>query len=233
MAEYLVQSGDLTAVAEAIRVKGGTSELLQFPGGFVSAVEAIETGAAENNMRDYIQGQMTALVDPDITAINHKFLFYRDSVLTTIELANAVGRCADAAFYSAQGLQTCILPRITALGDSCFLSSTLANADFSSVESIGQSCFQGCSNLTRLDFPALKSIAGGDNFYGCAKLATLILRSTDMVTVVGSTTFKNTPIASGTGYIYVPADLISTYQADSVWSAYAAQFRAIEDYPNV
>lgn len=35
---------DLTSVADAIRTKGGTSAALAFPAGFVSAVEAIETG---------------------------------------------------------------------------------------------------------------------------------------------------------------------------------------------
>ena len=35
---------DLTSVADAIRSKGGTSEALAFPAGFVSAIEAIEAG---------------------------------------------------------------------------------------------------------------------------------------------------------------------------------------------
>lgn len=35
---------DLTAVADAIRTKGGTDAQLAFPSGFVSAVQAIETG---------------------------------------------------------------------------------------------------------------------------------------------------------------------------------------------
>ena len=37
---------DLTSVAKAIRSKGGTSEVLAFPAGFVSAIEAIEAGSA-------------------------------------------------------------------------------------------------------------------------------------------------------------------------------------------
>lgn len=44
MSNYLVDGADLTSVANAIRTKGGTSEQLAFPVGFVSAVEAIETG---------------------------------------------------------------------------------------------------------------------------------------------------------------------------------------------
>lgn len=45
MAEYLTNTVELTAVANAIREKGGTSEQLAYPGGFVSAIQAIQTGA--------------------------------------------------------------------------------------------------------------------------------------------------------------------------------------------
>lgn len=44
MANYLATDTDLTAVADAIRTKGGTSAPLNFPQGFVDAVGAIETG---------------------------------------------------------------------------------------------------------------------------------------------------------------------------------------------
>ena len=46
MAEYLINATDLTKVASAIREKGGTSAPLVYPGGFVSAIQAIQTGAS-------------------------------------------------------------------------------------------------------------------------------------------------------------------------------------------
>ena len=45
MAEYLINATDLTKVASAIREKGGTSAPLVYPGGFVSAIQAIQIGA--------------------------------------------------------------------------------------------------------------------------------------------------------------------------------------------
>ena len=45
MAEYLINATDLTKVASAIREKGGTSAPLIYPAGFVSAIQAIQTGA--------------------------------------------------------------------------------------------------------------------------------------------------------------------------------------------
>ena len=44
MAEFLTFDTDLTAVANAIRAKGGTSAQLIYPSGFVSAIQAIQTG---------------------------------------------------------------------------------------------------------------------------------------------------------------------------------------------
>lgn len=46
--EYLVNSADLTSVANAIRTKGETSAQLVFPSGFVSAIENIKSGADLN-----------------------------------------------------------------------------------------------------------------------------------------------------------------------------------------
>lgn len=44
MAEYLTNTTDLTLVADAIRTKGGTTELLAYPDEFVIAIQAIQTG---------------------------------------------------------------------------------------------------------------------------------------------------------------------------------------------
>lgn len=61
MAEYLTNSTDLTKVANAIRAKGGTTEQLIYPDGFVTAIENIPTGGtpseppmeADINFYDY------------------------------------------------------------------------------------------------------------------------------------------------------------------------------------
>lgn len=54
MSTYLVDSSDLTSVADAIRTKGGTSAELAFPADFVSAIEAIAAGGGlEYDMGTY------------------------------------------------------------------------------------------------------------------------------------------------------------------------------------
>lgn len=48
MAEYLTNTTDLTKVATAIREKGGTSDSLVYPDGFVTAIQAIQAGTELN-----------------------------------------------------------------------------------------------------------------------------------------------------------------------------------------
>lgn len=54
MANYLATDTDLTAVANAIRTKGGTSGQLTFPDGFISAVDAIPTESGGFNIFETI-----------------------------------------------------------------------------------------------------------------------------------------------------------------------------------
>ena len=44
MSRCMTDTDNLTAVADAIRIKGGTSAQLVYPAGFVSAIQAIQTG---------------------------------------------------------------------------------------------------------------------------------------------------------------------------------------------
>lgn len=53
MADYLVTDTELTAVADAIREKGDTSAVLEWPNGYVSAVEDIETGGGVETAQIY------------------------------------------------------------------------------------------------------------------------------------------------------------------------------------
>ena len=92
--------------------------------------------------------------------------------------------------------------------------------------------FMGCSNLAKIDFDVLEEMKDAD-FYECSALTAVIIRSPAVCTMSTSNAFKLTPIASGTGYIYVPAALVDSYKAATNWSVYADQIRAIEAYPDI
>ena len=92
--------------------------------------------------------------------------------------------------------------------------------------------FYVCSNLEKIDFDVLEEMKDAD-FYRCSALTAVIIRSPAVCTMSDSNAFKSTPIASGTGYIYVPAALVDSYKAATNWTKYANQIRAIEDYPDI
>lgn len=110
--------------------------------------------------------------------------------------------------------------------------SALASVNFPSVTSVALGAFWSCTALAKADFSSAVAFAN-NAFYGCTALTALILRSTDAVCTFSGTPFASSAIASGTGYIYVPAALVDTYKAASGWNTYAAQIRAIEDYPGI
>lgn len=59
MANYLTTDTDLEAVADAIRNKGGTSADLEFPHGFVDAIDAIEAGGSGSGAAVVASGTFT------------------------------------------------------------------------------------------------------------------------------------------------------------------------------
>ena len=92
--------------------------------------------------------------------------------------------------------------------------------------------FYYCTGLEKVDFNILQSINQAA-FYGCSSLKTVIIRSENICYLDTSDAFKETPIETGTGYIYVPSALVDNYKAATNWSTYANQIRAIEDYPDI
>ena len=118
-------------------------------------------------------------------------------------------------------------------GTYCFNSSdNLVSAKFAKLTSVGGCAFHRCMWLEKIDFAKAVSFAAGA-METCSDLKAVILRDTETLstsTVAMSNLFKNSGIASGKGYIYVPAALLEDYKVATNWIDYADKFRALEDY---
>lgn len=68
MAEYLVQGESITAVADAIREKGGTTAPLSFPEGMAKAVRDIQSGGGDLSSVDVYIADFTVPADLIVTA---------------------------------------------------------------------------------------------------------------------------------------------------------------------
>lgn len=136
-------------------------------------------------------------------------------------------------FFSQSNLKSVDLPNVTGTGSYAFQRAGLLSVTLPSLQSVASSAFNQCTKLVSADFLVLTNI-GILAFAYSSKFETLILRNTSKVcSLVNANAFTSTLIASGTGYIYVPRALVDSYKAATNWSDYAAQFRAIEDYPDI
>lgn len=68
MAEFLVQGESITAVADAIREKGGTTAPLSFPAGMAEAVRNIRSGGGDLSSIDVYIADFTSSTDLTVTA---------------------------------------------------------------------------------------------------------------------------------------------------------------------
>ena len=69
MAEYLVRDSSLSAVADAIREKAGTTGEMEFPQVFVSAISTIATGGGNGGPYTNVDLLRTVEVTEDVSAI--------------------------------------------------------------------------------------------------------------------------------------------------------------------
>lgn len=122
---------------------------------------------------------------------------------------------------------------IDVLGDDAVIDSILLRTitEFKDdvITKIATYVFDHCENMTIVDVPSVARIEKAA-FNFCSSLNALILRNQNMVTLENINAFNASIIASGTGFIYVPAALKDQYASATNWSTYATQIRALEDY---
>ena len=157
---------------------------------------------------------------------------------------------------SCSSLENAKLPVTTTISQYSFAVTNLGNIEIPLAETIGTSAFES-TKLTKITCPSVKTVGYNAfaqsvfleqaNFYVveqinktafnlCSRLTTLIIRTETLCEVKSTSSadfLRGTPIANGTGYIYVPRALVDSYKAASRWSTYANQIRAIEDYRDI
>lgn len=242
---------DVTDYASAVvNVAASGSEDLNFDALIEGSVTQIESNAEivrSSALRDL--GGLKAASFPNATTINN-YAFNNCRSLESLYLPVA----KNITMYVCQhcvSLKGISLPMATGIGLTSFGGCTsMVSAYLPEVNTIGNSSFSDCNNLSdvyapkalkientafkscaleKADFPLVASM-GNNCFNGCAFLTALVLRKNQVCTLGGTNNFTSTPIASGTGYIYVPAALVDSYKAATNWAAYANQFRSLEDY---
>lgn len=152
--EYAVNQADLTAVADAIREKGGTTDALVFPDGFVDAVGAIEAGSSGDSddlLVAVAEDMLTELNSNAITAVNTQ-AFRTVHSMKRVVLPNCLKFVQDA-FNGNKGIEEIELVNYTGnadYGSQLFFSgnTALKRAYMPSCTTIGTQMFTACTALT-------------------------------------------------------------------------------------
>lgn len=207
------------------------------------------SGSNANELDSFITREISGVyINDRITKVGH-YGFGGCENLTSISLPNVV-TVGDSGFYNCKLLKNVFLPKLTTLGRNGFNSTGLESinlplctklgvASFSQtnklvvatlplVTSLEGSCFS-YSSVQKIDTSSVISI-GAYAFGGAQQLDTLILRNSSVCTLANSTnTFTNTKIAAGTGYIYVPDNLVDSYKIATNWVTFANQIKPISE----
>lgn len=240
-----------------ISMEGGTTKRLLTAGKYCDRdiVVTVESSGGES---DGDEGIIDALIGRSITEISSNltavglYAFHSCTKLTTVDLPSC-RTLSNNAFQSCTSLVNIHIPKLTGAGTDTFNGCRFASVDFPELKTVSGRTFAGNNQLTRADFPKLTNVGtqcfnncsalvfarmaptsiNSTGFGSCASLKALILLGSKVCTLANANAFSGTPIASGTGYIYVPASLADSYKAATNWSTYADQIRAIEDYPEI
>lgn len=207
-------------------------------------------GGSDNQAKEIIERTITEISDSSVINVGaHAFRGCTTLSKASFPNCESIGTYA---FSECSNLTEAIYPNCTEAGTYAFTgASNLVTVDFPKLKQAKSFLFRNCHAIKTISFPSVEDIRGNafqdmnalekadflcatslstNVFYSCEKLTALILRSPTVATLGGTNSFTRTAVASGTGYIYVPAALVEQYKVETNWSTYAAQFRALEDY---
>lgn len=190
---------------------------------FINTIDALGDEAVVDSI---IDRTITEFKDDQITSIAEN-AFNGCIYLKTVDCPMVTSIVTNS--FANSGVETIYAPMLTELKGSAFQQSKkLKRAVFPLLSGDVAWTFTGCSELEFADLGYVSVVRAG-TFGNCAKLSVVILRRST-VALSEQGVFYNSGINKGTGYIYVPRNLIESYKSATNWSNYADRFRALEDY---
>ena len=168
--------------------------------------------------------------------------------LTSVNLPNVI-TIESSGFINCSLLKNVTLPKVTSIGDNGFNSTGLESISLPSCTTLGSASFFATQQLVLAILPLVTSISGfcfnyssvqkidtssltsikNSAFYNTKQLDTLILRNSSVCALENVNAFQDTKIAAGTGYIYVPDNLVDSYKTATNWVTFANQIKPISE----
>ena len=173
----------------------------------------------------YYQHQFLQNVDFSTATSIGNYSFYRCPALSSVNVPNTkiIGAFA---FKGCQAITQINFPNAISVDNGAFNEcAALSSVNIPLVQSIEAMTFRQCTSLVSIDLPVVTTIKA-QAFWG-SSVSSVTLRSSTVCTLEDVNAFAFTPIETGIGKIYVPANLLDAYKVAENWSAYADRFAAI------
>ncbi|MBE6934697.1 MAG: hypothetical protein E7462_06600 [Ruminococcaceae bacterium] len=118
---------------------------------------------------------------------------------------------------------------ITTLGEyALYANRSMTKAVFPNVTVAYYYSLGACSALKHVEFHRQVTLHNSIFQYS-QSIEKLVLRSQTRCSLGSATALANSSFANGTGYIYVPDDLVDLYKVSNNWVTYASQIKPLSE----
>ena len=186
---------------------------------------------------------------PSLTQVNlpmcsilYSFAFGYCRLLTQVDIP-VCSIISDYAFDGCGSLSKVSIPMCNTIKQAAFRSCKFTQVDLPMCSYIDLNGFQSCYSLSQVSLPVCSII--GDNAFNycsslsqvslpmcsyigyyafgrCSSLSIITIGYSSVCSLKASNAFYLTPIAEGTGSIYVPASLVDAYKSANNWSYFSS-----------
>lgn len=211
------------------------------------------SGSNANKLDSLITREISGAYTNDRVTQIGEYAFANCTEITDINLPNVINISYNS-FRGCTKLKAISLPHCQVVGGSSFYGcSNLEAVSLPSCHTLGTgalgSAFWGCSKLSQVSLPLVTTIMSftfrdtviqkidflsvnnieSSAFIYARQLDTLILRNSNVCVLKNIDAFDSTKIAAGTGYIYVPDNLVDSYKIATNWVTFANQIKPISE----
>lgn len=189
------------------------------------------TSIGRNAFQDCTRLALTEL--PEGLVSIGDYCFQDCTSLALTELPEGITRLGWNTFMGCTNLALTKLPNnMTTLVSSVFRECTkLALTELpEGITTLASNNFYKCTSLVEIACKGRIASLSSHVFYGCSSLIKFAMPNIIQVpTLSNANTFTDTPIANGTGFIYVPDDLVESFKTATNWSTYVNQIKPISE----
>ena len=136
------------------------------------------------------------------------WIYYEMPALRYLDISETnVTTLPNRSFYQSTNVETIIMPAtLQTIPNEVFYESVVKEVYLNEgLQTIGDSAFENCDNLTSIHFPQSLTTMGKRAFYDCNNLSGITFESGCMLSAIQSQTFYNTPVVE----IQIPAGVES------------------------